>query len=174
MSQPQGQGQGQGWCEAQSFPICTRAEDTLSVKVRFQGGDHKMASQGAHRVRNTRGGEKRSLGPRGSKPSTVEVRGPPSAPEGLCPPKREFTLSLRAHQLPVTSYQFALLTPSLDALWNRSRSSTEEREYNISCVDLTRFGNYIGRQSGCFGGFWGFHEVCPFNRSAYYLHIHLG
>ena len=39
----QGQGQGQGWCEAQSFPICTRAEDTLSVKVRFQGGGHKMA-----------------------------------------------------------------------------------------------------------------------------------
>ena len=27
----------------------------------------------------------------GSKPSTVEVRGPHSAPEGLRPPKREFT-----------------------------------------------------------------------------------
>ena len=45
----------------------------------------------------------------GSNPSTVEVRGPPSAPEGLCPPKREFTLSLRAHQLPVTSYQSTAL-----------------------------------------------------------------
>ncbi len=29
-----------------------------------------------------------------------------SAPEGLGPPKRDTTLSLRAHQLPVTSYQF--------------------------------------------------------------------
>ncbi len=29
----QGQGQGQGWCGAQSFPISTRVEDTLSVKV---------------------------------------------------------------------------------------------------------------------------------------------
>ena len=31
--QGQGQGQGQGWCGAQSFPISTRAEDALSVKV---------------------------------------------------------------------------------------------------------------------------------------------
>ena len=50
----QGQGQGQGWCGVQSFPIPTRAEDALSVKVCYLGGDHKMASQGAHRVRNTR------------------------------------------------------------------------------------------------------------------------
>ena len=46
---------GSGWCGAQPFPICTRAEDALSVK---EGGDHKMASQGAHaRQEHTRGRE---------------------------------------------------------------------------------------------------------------------
>ena len=38
-----------------------------------------------------------------STPSTVEVRGPPNAPEGLCPPKREF--ASEPARTPVTSYQ---------------------------------------------------------------------
>ncbi len=33
-----------------------------------------------------------------------------SAPEGLYPPRRDITLSLRAYQLPVTSYQLSRRT----------------------------------------------------------------
>ena len=57
----QGQGQGQGWCEAQSFPICTRAEDTLSVKVRFQGGDHSVCGKANGKRQKGKSG-RRSVG----------------------------------------------------------------------------------------------------------------
>ena len=86
-----------------------------------------MCSSG---VGATRVAGERNVNSRRAKPSTVEVRGPPSAPEGLCPPKREFTLSLRAHQLPVTSYQPARTPVTSYQLPAKKRQGYAHRNVN--------------------------------------------